>query len=629
MINIETKYTLKVITLSVCLVLIKYIVSYYYYPHESLFFKIISLGEKDFTLYSFIVESLSRLDLYTDWNETEKAKGIIGFPIFSLIWHSIFYVFFGHYSFLILEIFFYSLLIILIYKFIYLLNKSYDQSIIITSLLFIFLEFLILASLTTDTNLIRVIKLPIYEFLIYRFPRPLITSAYLFAFLYFLIKFDLEKNNKVTLKYSLVFGILFFLLINSFFFIFVTSFISLFIYLILRFREKIFFFVYQNITQILLSLFLIILGLAFFITQLIFTEPDYPNRIGTYEINLEEKIILFNLFFKKIFQWEILILIFTSLFIRLDNKFLNFKEIKNSKHDILLIFFFASLLSPFIFLIFADKAIALYQFWTTVKFFGFFYLFICAAQFFLINFKKETLKKFVYTFPIVLILLNISNNSLKQKKLLKLGKIDNQLIVDRENVRKYLKENNNKIKNKLFYSDLPRFTHVWLELGNKNFINPYGFVVSQTDEQFENIKFNMMKIFMVENDDFLKMLDKDEENIVGRNLFAHSFTYKYTVNSLRYYKPLELEYSKTMQKRIKNIPPIIWWYTFFPKSEKERLMKKYKNFKINESLIPEIFIIDNSEKNDKFKKNVSKYKLTEVLKNINYTILVRDSYNLN
>ena len=40
-----------------------------------------------------------------------------------------------------------------------------------------------------------------------------------------------------------------------------------------------------------------------------------------------------------------------------------------------------------------------------------------------------------------------------------------------------------------------------------------------------------------------------------------------------------------------NIPPIIWWYTFFSNSEKERLMNKYENFKINENLIPEILVI--------------------------------------
>ncbi|MFL2878223.1 MAG: hypothetical protein ACJZ4R_01200, partial [Candidatus Pelagibacter sp.] len=84
------------------------------------------------------------------------------------------------------------------------------------------------------------------------------------------------------------------------------------------------------------------------------------------------------------------------------------------------------------------------------------------------------------------------------------------------------------------------------------------------------------------------------------------------------------EYSKNMQKRIMDIPPIIWWYTFFPNSEKERLMIKYKNFQINQDLIPNIFIIKNIKKNENFKKNISNYQLREVLKNTNYTVLIKD-----
>ena len=74
------------------------------------------------------------------------------------------------------------------------------------------------------------------------------------------------------------------------------------------------------------------------------------------------------------------------------------------------------------------------------------------------------------------------------------------------------------------------------------------------------------------------------------------------LNSLRYYKPFEIEYSKNLQERIMNIPPIIWWYTFFPNSEKKRLMNKYKNFKINENLIPQILVINNIKKNENLKK---------------------------
>ena len=618
MTNVQTKYLLKLLAICFFYIIIKYLVSYYYNPDESLFFKIISFGEKDFSSYSFLAESLSRLDLSTDWNEFEKASDIIGFPIFSLIWHSFFYIFFGHYSFLILEVFFYSLLIILIYKVIYSLNKNLNYSVIITILLFLFFEILILANLLFDLNVLKVLKLPIYEFLSYRFPRPLITSTYLFAFIFFLIRFDSEKNTKVRLKYPFIFGILSFFLINSFFFIFVTCFLTILIYLVLRFKQKVFSFFYQNITQTLFFSLFVLSGLALFIVQLAFSEEDYSNRIGTYIINFDEKIILLKLFFSKIFQLEIIFLILTSLFLRFDNKFLKFNEIKNSKYDILLIFFFASLLSPFIFLIFTNKVISLYQFWTTVKFSGFFYIFICSCQFFVTYvIKKEILSKLVYFLPILLILFNLTNNLLKQER------SNKQFIKDQENVKKYLIDNNYKNNKKLFYTDSKNFTHLWLELGNNNFIDLNAFIVSQNDEQFENVKMNLMKFFMIDNDDFFKMLNEDEKNFYGRNNFAHSFNYKYTTNSLRFYKPFELEYSKNLQERIMNIPPIIWWYTFFPNSEKERLMNKYENFKINENLIPQILVISNSKKYENFEKIISKYNLQEVLKNYSFTVLVK------
>ena len=162
--------------------------------------------------------------------------------------------------------------------------------------------------------------------------------------------------------------------------------------MVLRFKQKVFSFFFQNITQTLFFSLFVILGLALFIIQLAFTEEDYSNRIGTYMINFDEKIILLKLFFIKIFQIEIIFLILTSLFLRFDNKFLKFNEIKNSKYDILLIFFFASLLSPFIFLILTNKVIALYQFWTTVKFFGFLYIFICVCQFFVTYIIKKQIQ---------------------------------------------------------------------------------------------------------------------------------------------------------------------------------------------------------------------------------------------
>ena len=80
--------------------------------------------------------------------------------------------------------------------------KNLNYSIIITILLFLFFEILILANLLFDFNILKVMKLPIYEFLIYRFPRPLITSTYLFAFIFFIKRFDSQKKLKVNTNKS-------------------------------------------------------------------------------------------------------------------------------------------------------------------------------------------------------------------------------------------------------------------------------------------------------------------------------------------------------------------------------------------------------------------------------------------
>ena len=126
--NINNNYYFKIIILSLSLILARYLVSFYYNYEEGLFFKIVRLSEIDFTLYSLIAESISRVDFYTDSNELEPANKIIGFPIFSILWHSIFYALFNHYGFLVSEIIIYCLLIFLIFKTFCIINYVYFKS---------------------------------------------------------------------------------------------------------------------------------------------------------------------------------------------------------------------------------------------------------------------------------------------------------------------------------------------------------------------------------------------------------------------------------------------------------------------------------------------------------------------
>ena len=140
--RIQNTEKLKVLFVSALLVLIKYAVSYFFNYEEDLFFKIIRLADSDFETYAMIVESLSRLDLKTNWSSALISKNIIGFPFLALIWHSILFNISNYYSFIILEPVFYFLIIFLIFKIFFFIQDSYKIAFLSTILLLLFIEIL-------------------------------------------------------------------------------------------------------------------------------------------------------------------------------------------------------------------------------------------------------------------------------------------------------------------------------------------------------------------------------------------------------------------------------------------------------------------------------------------------------
>ena len=120
--NSNSKIYLQIVLISSFLILVKYLVSYFYVFNEDLLLKILRLEDVE---YLFIVESLSRMDFKTDWSIIYKAENIIGFPIFSIIWHSIF-IFFKYYSIIILGVIFLFILYLLIFKI--LRNLNFDKN---------------------------------------------------------------------------------------------------------------------------------------------------------------------------------------------------------------------------------------------------------------------------------------------------------------------------------------------------------------------------------------------------------------------------------------------------------------------------------------------------------------------
>lgn len=610
MLDSKTTYTKKgykfyfvIIFFSLLFVLTKYFISYLNFPNEYLFSKIIRFSD---TEYFNIVESVSRLDFYTDWNKFEIAKKIIGFPIFSILVHSFFFKFLSYYSFLLLEIVF--LFLIILFLFLIFKEFSFGNLIPLIGILVLLIIIQSINYINLDiTSLLYKLRLPIQEFIGVRFPRPLVTSVYTLIILYNLLRIINKKNlskkkNFYTISIFLVF------LLNSFFYLFITLFLlSLLYFSKLLFKTKKIKF-RKQVKFTIINFLIIFFGFIIFFYQQYLSELDYANRIGVYEINFQEKIFLLKIFSKKILQLEIIIIILLSLFFR----FYNSKKKDNDNYNLFFNFLCLSLVSPFIFIILTDRVISLYHFWTVAKFSGFFYIYLSLLNVFNLIVKKNYLniKKLYFFIFVVFQILNILTSLTYNNS------NNNQLISDNNQVMDYLKKNYNKTNHTLLGPQEVIF--YWLHLQNKFFLTPAGFEVSLSDDQLENIIFLQLKIFKISNEVFLKILN---DKSCGRECFAKRFNYKYSVNSLRHYKPINYQYTSTDLLKILNVSPLVSWNTIIPISEKKRLIKKYKNFKFNPDKLPEIIILEKSSEFFNSKEIFDYHYLT--LGNDNYKIFLR------
>ena len=606
--NSNSKIYLQIVLISSFLILVKYLVSYFYVFNEDLLLKILRLEDVE---YLFIVESLSRMDFKTDWSIIYKAENIIGFPIFSIIWHSIFFIFFKYYSIIILGVIFLFILYLLIFKILRNLNFDKKKSFFILISLVTIIQVLKYFGYIYEINLFYVVQQPLFEFVGSRFPRPLITSIYLFLSIFCLQKISCKKNLEETKKYLFLLCLSLALLINSFFYLFLVVSILSFLILLVNFRYNVISFIKKNTYSFIQLLSIIIIGFFVIVVQNSFSESDYFYRIGLYNINFENKLYLINYFFLKLFQPEIIILLFLSIIF----KFFVLKKFTdlNNNYNVLFYFFISSILAPFIFILLSNKMISLYHFWTIVKFSGFLFVYLSIFVLFFNKFNKINLGIYNFSLIIVLLIFNVLNAINLEKN------INHEKIYDLSKLRGYLVKNNFLNSNINLYTNDYEVKHIWLDLDNKYLTTIDGFSSSQSDDQLEETVLNILKLFNIQNDKLIKMLSDIEKDGSKRNNFsAEYFNYRYSVNTLRHYKPLVNEYTNNEIKIIKGISPLVSYYTIIPKSEKLRILDKYKKINISKLIYPDMIIL---KKNDLFKTDLIIGEYEKIYFNKTYTIL--------
>jgi hypothetical protein len=198
----KKNYYIILLFISFFYVFTKYFISYYYYQDEKLLLKILRLSQDQ--EYFYLVESLSRFDFYTKWSKYQIANNIIGFPIFSVVWHAIIFLFLNYYTFLILEYFLFFLLSVILFNIFLKIDLNLKKSLLAVLLLYIIINFFLLAQ---NFNIIsHNFNNSPGEFVGNRFPRPMITSIYSFVIIYNLLCIN-QRLEKLPIKNVTIIGI--------------------------------------------------------------------------------------------------------------------------------------------------------------------------------------------------------------------------------------------------------------------------------------------------------------------------------------------------------------------------------------------------------------------------------------
>ena len=269
--------------LAVLLVSLKWIFSYLYFD-EDIILRVIN-DSTDGSYYP-IIKSYSEFNFSPSYSKILSDLKIISFPVLGLIVNSFFYKIIGGYSFVFLEIIGSTFFLYIFCK----IFQKIDFSIFFSVICAIFLFILptILNDLTfLNIKFLNLLSSNFEKFYSMRFPRPIISNLFFFAYLYFLIDFYLKKEFFTKNFYIL--SILMGITINAFFYLFFIEFFLFTFVFFLKFKKFFFKVILDNFKHLFISLLIFFLFVLIFQIQILFSEPDFIERLGVFYLNSNQK----------------------------------------------------------------------------------------------------------------------------------------------------------------------------------------------------------------------------------------------------------------------------------------------------------------------------------------------------
>ena len=551
--------------------------------------------------YFTLISNLSQLNFNPSYNPELLNLKSLPLPIYSILYHAVFFSFFNIYGFIIIEFF-------IIYIFFYILNIFFIKlGIDKIGAIFLVLFLFCLSDIIFYFQLNKIEYFgALTELYNLRIPRPSITHLYLFIFFSLLI--SNQKKIEFKTKKLVLIGTLFAMMFGSFYYNLVisgTTFLLYYFYISNKHDQKFF----KYIKDLLIVLIFFIAFSLPLLIILLNSEPDYLIRVGLINLDYEKKKLLLEHFIEKLLNIKFIIIF---IVITILNFFLKIKKKYNYENLNLLYFIFlSSFLGPLIFIVISPTISEAYNFTNMIVYITFFvlmiYLFLTALMIFNIFFWFKYLFKFLIIF--LLFFYSLSNYSLSTNNHYDVEKSDHDQMI--------------KVIKKLYINkESPILTldtrlQTSLILNNyKNLVYVSGINIPLSDESIENKIINIFKFLKLDEKDFNNFI-KNEKNgwrFININI-ADTFYMKYQANALTTYKDSK-NFTTEENDYILKSSPLHTQQIIIPIFEIERLNKKYANFSNLEKINPELIIINTKKK---FNKNIKLDKTIYCYENINNT----------
>ena len=536
--------------------------------------KIIFESVSDGYIYFAHFKALANLDLNNSFNPLIKNLGTITVPTGAFILHFIFYSIIGSYSFVILEFIFILLFLIIFYKISRLLNLNRIQSLAASLILF---NVPILFQMLNLDNL-EYFRVIFSEFYSLRFPRPLVVNIFFFLFILLILK--AEKKFFFTKKNSIIFGIISSLLFTSYLHAFFLQQIVFIFYLVFKFKSKIIQILKKNISHILVYVLTFLLVSSPFLINMFFADADILERSGLVIFDFKKKLILIKYLFLKLFKIQFLFVLLLSIFLLLffnkKNNLINFKKL-----NLLFIFFYSSIITPFIFVLLSPRFFSHFYHFTNLvlitAFILFFYIFILFLNF---SIQKKLSINSINNFSFLLIFILLIGNIYLSNNNYKLKNLNNERFIQRtefNSIINIIRKKNILESKKISLLTFDNRFLVWATLVDIKYLNIVnGVMVSRTNDMIENDLISTFKYLNLSKNDFREFIKNKKlsywryrnENI------KDLFWLRYQANSLITFNKSK-NFNKEILDFVNKSSPLLVQQLLIPNEELQRLLKKF------------------------------------------------------